>query len=308
MIKLFFKKPFKAILKINNEIITDFMCEVIYTKPILVEYLPYTTDFLPFTELLQVENNKLKTTSRIEITVWNSERFYIGYLPQINNPYELSIEKVTNGFSSGKNINVALIKDNTYHIFIYRNNKIEKVINAPKDIRYPKLDITDDFIIINAKNVYDEKHIIIISLTDYSVLLSKACDVISCEPDGLTLSKTFPDALGRTANYVYDYDNRLKLKELSFDYKYPNADEYISTLFTEAYLACDLPKINEYLMSPINYGDLKDYLGDLQIETDVIGESRADTVNISYKEKNVKIVKRLKFSFIGNKIDTFEII
>lgn len=295
--KIYFEKPRSAIIKIDGNIIFTFPHQVNYEKQIVLEYLPTTSDFLPFTKIIKMKNNKLITSNELNVTLYNSDLIGISYRPKIN--VIDSVETVQK--LDANRLNVAIIKTDLYNLVFY-DNAVKKVITLPNYVKYPKIERFDDKLVILASTVFDKKYFGIISLKDLSVKLGLECDEICSTENNIVIKQNFDDTLKRTVNYLYSYDD-VKLTDVQFEYS-GNETTSVGKLFIEAYLACDVKKLNEYSLYPISYFTLREYLGDIVLLTPPFETNKT---LVGYETDNVTIVKSVEFNIVNDKIENFEL-
>lgn len=295
--KIYFEKPRSAIIKIDGNIIFTFPHQVNYEKQIVLEYLPTTSDFLPFTKIIKMKNNKLITSNELNVTLYNSDLIGISYRPKIN--VIDSVETVQKLYAN--RLSVAIIKTDLYNLVFY-DDAVKKVITLPNYVKYPKIERFDDKLVILASTVFDKKYFGIISLKDLSVKLGLECDEICSTENNIVIKQNFDDTLKRTVNYLYSYDD-VKLTDVQFEYS-GNETTSVGKLFIEAYLACDVKKLNEYSLYPISYFTLREYLGDIVLLTPPFETNKT---LVGYETDNVTIVKSVEFNIVNDKIENFEL-
>lgn len=294
---LYFEEPNSAVIKIDGKIIYNFPCLIRYEKPLVIEYSPTTNDFLPFTKILKVKNGKLITYQELHVTLYSSDLISVSYQPKINviNAIE-TVQKLDAG-----RLSVAIIKTDLYNLVFY-DNDVKKVITLPSYVKFPKVERFGDKLVILASTVNDKKYFGIISLIDLSVKLGLECDEVCSDERNIIIKQKYSDTMKRTANYLYSY-SEVKLTDIQFEYGEKETNN-IGKLFIEAYLACDVKKLNEYSLYPISYFTLREYLGDIVLLSPPF---ETDKTLIGYKTDNVTIVKSVDFNIINDKIENFEI-
>ncbi len=297
--ELYFEKPKNAVIKIDGNIIFEFPHVVSYKKPLVIEYLPVTSDFYPFTRLIKVKGGKVVTKKELSLTLYRHDLIGIGYLPKINNGCVIeTLQKL-----STPTINVALIRTNTYNVVFY-DKSVKKIITLPDYVKFPKAELFNDKLVILALTVFDSRYFAVISLDDYEVKLSRTCDEIVANQD-IILSEKTNDSIGRRINYTYNYFD-LSLQSVTFTYENEENEKNTSLgrLFLEAYVSFDQDKINKYCVAPIPLTTLNEYFGDIVLITPPFDTSKT---LIGYVTNNVTIVKSVDFTIKNDKIDNFNV-
>ena len=295
MMNLYFAEPQEALIKINNTIFSDNFTPIKNDSPLILEYISFSNKYDSFCTKIDIKNRIYG--QNIQIVQFDEQNYLIEYQPDIRHfGYFLT------DYNSYLDYTFYLVENRYFQLIIYKENIVKKVINLPKNLVNPKLNIYNNLFVISG-SINNQKYLLIMD-EDLQIIVNLTADKILHTSNEFKIINNYNDTLCRTKYRIFNYEKTLKLTNKYFEYKKSDSTN-LPLLFIEAYIADDVLKMKEYLSFDVDYKILQEYLNEVTL------------VHCPYDNKalfftnsngNFKVAKTINCKISNGKIDTFSLV